>query len=262
MEEQSYYIFKIKERLTQKQSMNTSYSMRAFARDLGMHSATLSQILQGKRNLPFKRANEVVERLQLSPKEKRLFMESFYQVKTSLDNIKVGFVDERQVLDESYYTVIAEWEHYAALELFNLKGFEFSPQNISKKLGIKKNRAEVVIRNLLSSKLIAKDSNGIFRSTYSSIKTTEDVSSQAIKKAHESALEIGAQKLNDVDVQLRDFSSITLAVDMDKLPEAKNIIREFRRKMEILFKNTEPTEVFRMAIQFYPLSEINMGSEK
>lgn len=260
--EQPYYIAKIKERLSQRKSSNSSYSLRAYARDLGLHSASLSQILNGKRKLPIKKAHQVAEKLNLSPKEMRLFMESFYKSKSSLDDIKVGFWDKRQILDESHFTIISEWEHYAALELFHLKDFCFSSKNVSKKLNIGEDRAELVIQNLLDSNLLSTKLDGSFRPTYSDIKTTEDVTSRAIQKAHQKTLEVGIKKLEEIDVSLRDFSSITLAVDLEKIQEAKNIIREFRQKMNSLFKGTNPTEVFTMAIQFYPISDIKEGSGK
>ena len=75
MEQQSYYITKIKECLSLKQKENPHYSLRAFSRDLNLHCATLSQILNGKRGLPLKRATDVVIKLDLSPQEKTLFME-------------------------------------------------------------------------------------------------------------------------------------------------------------------------------------------
>ena len=77
MERQSYYINKLKECLSQKQKENPHYSLRAFSRDLDIHSSTLSQVLSGKRRLPLRRAGDIAKKLGLGPKEKTLFMESF-----------------------------------------------------------------------------------------------------------------------------------------------------------------------------------------
>ena len=58
-------------------------------------------------------------------------------------------------------------------------------------------------------------------------------------------------------MELRDFSSTTVAIDLDKLPEVKTIIREFRQKMTTLLRDGKKTDVFQLAIQFYPLTKID-----
>ena len=255
MQQQVYYITKLKECLSQKQKENPHYSMRAYSRDLDLHSSTLSQILKGRRGLPFKRANDVALKLALSPKEKTLFMESFYRSKTNIDEIKVNEQDDRFILDESYYKLVAEWEHFAVLELFNLRSFDIGIENIAKKLKINTNRAEVVLLNLTNCGLLIKNDHGVFEKTHSDIKTTEDISNNALKESHKEALKMGLHKLEKIEVELRDFSSATVAVDLDKLPEAKTIIREFRQKMTALLRDGNKTDVFQLAIQFYPLTK-------
>ncbi|MDD4973478.1 MAG: helix-turn-helix domain-containing protein [Bacteriovorax sp.] len=110
----NFYINKIKEDLSHKQRTNPQYSLRAYAKHLGVHSSTLSQILNGKRSLPLKNATAVVSKLNLGPKERTLFLESLYHIKTNLDDIKINQNDDRFMLDESYAKVIAEWEHYGS----------------------------------------------------------------------------------------------------------------------------------------------------
>lgn len=151
---QPYYVLKMKERLSEKQKGNPQYSLRAFSRDIGVHHSTLGQILKGKRPLPFKVVDQVVNKLKLGPKERALFRESLLRRKLSIDSIEIDSLDERFMLDESYYKVLAEWEHYAALELYELVDFEANINEISKKLKITPNRAEVVVNNLLSCGLL------------------------------------------------------------------------------------------------------------
>ncbi len=256
MEQQSYYITKIKECLSLKQKENPHYSLRAFSRDLNLHCATLSQILNGKRGLPLKRATDVVIKLDLSPQEKTLFMESFYRSKTSIDDIQISKLDDRHILDESYFKVIAEWEHYAVLDLFDLAEYDLSISGISKKLGITQTRAEVVLSTLVESGLLLLNTEGDYEKAYPDIKTTEDISSKALQKSHRETLEMGIKKLEEIEVELRDFSSTTVALDLSKLPEAKTIIREFRQKMTALLRDGYKTEIYQLAVQFFPLTKI------
>ena len=254
---QVYYITKIKDCLSIRQKANPQYSLRAFARDIGVHHGTLGQVLKGTRPLPIKVANSVVNKLKLSPKEKTLFMESLMRKKLSIDSIKIDEHEERFMLDESFYKVLAEWEHVAILELFNLHGFEGSLEEITTRLNLSKNRAEVALNNLIICGLLIMDDEGKMNLAHPELRSTEDIKSQALRDSHIETMQMGIEKIESVEVELRDFSSMTVALSLDKLPEAKTIIREFRMKMGALLKDSEiKTDVFQLAIQFFPLTEV------
>jgi uncharacterized protein (TIGR02147 family) len=254
METNTYYVQKIKHELSIKQKANTTYSLRAYARDIGVHHATLSQVMRGKRPLPLKDATGVCEKLRLGPKERTLFMESLMKAKTNLDDIKIDENYERFILDESHYQVIAEWEHYVVLDLFDLPSFEFSIPEIAGRLSIEENRAEVVVNNLVTCGLLIKDQHGQWVKAHENIRTTEDINSQALRDGNREAILMGADKLDEVKVELRDISSMTITMDLEKLPEAKTIIREFRQKMMALLRDGNKTDVYQLAIQLYPLT--------
>ena len=255
----AYYVTKMKESLSLKQRQNPYYSLRAFSRDIGLNSSTVAQILKGKRGLPFKASSSVATKLGLSPKERTLFLESLYKTRTTIDDIKIDDLDDRFMLDESYYKVIAEWEHYAVLTLFEIDGFNSSTSEIASRLNIKENRAEVVLNNLINCGLLIRNNQGKLLPTQSKWRTTEDVSSAALKESHLEVLEIGKTKLTEVEVELRDFSSIIFSMNVDRLPELKTIIREFRKKVFALVKEGKKTDVFQMNIQLYPVTKTKNG---
>lgn len=252
---QAYYLSKMREGLSLKQRNNPHYSLRAYARDIGIHPATLSQIINGKRALPVKDSEKVIKKLNLGPKERSLFIDSLSKTK-SYNQIKISEEDNRLVLDESYYKIIAEWEHYAVLELFNLEDFQRTKEDVALRLDLTSNRTEVVINNLTICKLIELDEEGKLKKVPSDVRTSEDIVSQALRDSHKEALQMGISKIEEVAVELRDFSSSTLAIDMKKLPEAKALIREFRMKMASLLNSGDKTEVYQLAVQFYPLTDL------
>ena len=250
---QAYYIQVLKNHLFEKQMNNPSYSLRAFGRDMDIHPSSLSQILNGKRPLSFKDAQSIQKKLHLPPVDQTRFMGSVLRSRVSIDSIRIPELDERHIIDDTHFQIIAEWEHYTVLELFDLQDFQCTESDVALRLGISTERAHEVIENLTISNLLRKTDRG-FEKVHEDIKTTEDVSSLALRASHEETLRMGVDKLNDVPVEFRDFSSATLSLDPAKLPEAKNIIREFRMKMRSLLATGEKTEVFQLAIQFYPLT--------
>jgi uncharacterized protein (TIGR02147 family) len=252
----AYYLSKLRETLSLKQRNNPHYSLRAYARDIGIHPATLSQIINGKRALPFKDSEKVIKKLNLGPKERSLFLESLSKNK-SYSTIRISEEDNRLLLDESYYKIIAEWEHYAVLELFNIPEFSRTKEDISARLNLTTNRTEVVVNNLAICNLIVTDADGKLVKIPSDVKTTEDIVNQALRDSHKEALQMGIAKIDEISIELRDFSSSTLAINLKKIPEAKALIREFRMKMAALLAQDDKEEVYQLAIQFYPLSQLN-----
>ena len=257
MQKGSYYIHCLKERLDAKQRLHPRYSLRAFARDVGIHPSTLSAVLKGARALPLKDAKKVTRKLALSPKEQTLFLESLFRTKARLDDLQIPENEERFMLDESHYKVIAEWEHFAALVLFDTSNFQGNEKEVSERLNITEARAEVVLHHLLSVGLIREDERGVLVKAHAQVRTTEDIQNQALHQGHQDALALGSKKLDEVEVEFRDFSEMAVALDPEKIPEAKTIIREFRQKMAALLRDGNKTEVYQLAIQFYPLTNIN-----
>lgn len=257
-----YCVQRLQDGLARKKEANPSYSLRAYARDLDVDPSLLSKIMAGKRPVPPTVANLAVSLLKLDPKEKTLFIESVGQERLTIDQIKVGSADSYLMLDESFSKAIAEWEHYAVLSLFDLEGFTPSVSSIARYLGISEGRSNEVIQTLIECKLLGFDDEYTLIKLVPTVRTTEDTRSKALLSAHLETLELGKKKLTEIDMELRDFSSATVAIDMEKLSEAKGIIREFRQKMVALLKSGKRTEVYQLAIQFYPMTDVKRGDPK
>ena len=257
-----YYLETLKSKLSQRQRGNPAYSLRAFARDLGMHPGTLGKVIKGQRPLPVKISKQVIEKLDLSPAEQTRFIESLLRRKTNIDLIPIDALDERHIVDESNFRVIAEWEHFAVTDLFDIPSFEATIEDIANRLSISIDRSEVIVKNLMKSGLVKIDTNGKLERTYDDIKTTEDISSNAIRQSHKETLTMGLNKIEEIELELKDFSSMIAAVDLEQLTEAKTIIREFRQKMASLLRNgSNKTDLYQLAIQFYPVTNLNNSGE-
>ena len=62
----------LKSEFTRRTERNARYSMRAFAKSIGLSHAVLSLVLSGQRTLPERAAEMVSERIPLDPKTKTL----------------------------------------------------------------------------------------------------------------------------------------------------------------------------------------------
>lgn len=63
------------------------------------------------------------------------------------------------------------------------------------------------------------------------------------------------EALDDVPIEERDITSMTMAIDVRKIQEAKKRIREFRKDMAAFLEEGEATEVYSLNVQFIPITK-------
>src|SRR3989344_2783858 len=98
----------------QKQKKNSAFSIRAFAKQVGLSPGSLSEFLRGKRNISYKLAQKVVETLTIPPDEAKTILSESFNRK---ENFKINYTE----LDMDQYYIIADWFHFAILSLVETK---------------------------------------------------------------------------------------------------------------------------------------------
>ncbi len=248
---------KLNEILELRRKANSSYSLRAMARDLEIDSSNLSAIINGKRGLPPRRAEFIAKKLSLTAFEKSQFINSSYKKKYKLDELNSGERGCHIVDEELHYDLIAKWEYFAIFELLKTKNDnKIDCEWISKRLGISQDKTWNVIKTLEHLGFISTDENN-FQLLAESLETTFDVSSEALKTSHKESLELAEEKLNEVEIMMRDFSSLTIAINSNQIPVIKTLIREFQDKIYNLIDQSdmEKNEVYMLGTQFFPLTK-------
>ncbi|MBP7843881.1 MAG: TIGR02147 family protein, partial [Proteobacteria bacterium] len=104
--------------------------------------------------------------------------------------------------------------------------------------------------------LIKKDIEGNWQRSFERIRTTDAIKDAAIHSAHTKDLALIQKSLEEVPLNWRDVTSITMPIDTKKLTEAKRLIRQFQDDLSELLESGESNEVYRMSIALFPLSEI------
>jgi uncharacterized protein (TIGR02147 family) len=221
---------------------NPSYSLRAFANALAISPGRLSELLSGKRKLTNKMAARLADRLSLDVIGRNKFFAA------------IDAAYATKPIAEEEFTLISEWYHFAILSLIETKGFKFEPKWIAQRLGITTVEVREAIERLERLQLIESRQQKIYLRQKGTA-TTSDVPSGALRRHHKCHIERAAQALEDVPLSERDITAITMAIDKSKLPQAKELIRKFRRQMSRLLESGERTEVYNLNIQLIPLSK-------
>lgn len=243
------YRDEIKLNLLKRKSNNPNYSMRAYSRDLGVSLTALSSVIAGKRNLSLKNALKIAENLNFSP----------LQVKSMVNSIKnipmEKLLNSSDLIQEDEFNLIANWYCIALLTLVRNNKTKNSPKALSKKLGVEVKKIKQSIDILLRLNFIEIKSGLIIRKI-KNIKTTNDISSSAIRKYHQSNLDLAQKCLHTLDVSKRHITNLSLSVAEKDIGKAKKLINKFKKEFDEKIDTKTANQVYNFSIQFFPAQDI------
>jgi len=256
---ENYRLWLVKE-LHDRKRRNPAYSLRSFSKSLGISAAGLSQVLSGKRPLSHKAALKIVERCAMGPDTAQSFLSSALgkSWNETLQRIDVLLPGQFEELELESFRAISDWYHYAILGLSGIEGNQSNEDWIADQLGISKKLAREAFQRLEKLGLIARRGRGFYR-----CRTQLSVPTQgwepAIQRYHQQNLQKAEEALASHKAQLELYSSITMAVDESQLAKAREMIRQFRRRMSRLLESGQQERVYTLAIQLFPVSQKKRG---
>jgi uncharacterized protein (TIGR02147 family) len=130
--------------LARRCAKNPNYSLRAFAKNLGVNHSTLSQIMRGRRALTRQTIERLGARLKLSAGEIARFT-SALQRPVEAD----GTIREASLLAHDTACAIAQWQHHAILELLRLPEFRPDSRWIARVLDLSVDEVNISLQRLL-----------------------------------------------------------------------------------------------------------------
>ncbi|MBT3984499.1 MAG: TIGR02147 family protein [Bacteriovoracaceae bacterium] len=249
---------------------NPSYSLRAFAKKIGIAPSTTSQVLSGKRNLSFPMAKKITERLALSlEQEKKLLLPYIqgrpYSKDVTRDMMKTSY----SKLSEAQFDVISKWYHFAILSLMELGDYEnFSEYKdaviwMARKINMPQSTIKNALSKLQILGLIQIDIEAGSKPeiTGQSFTSTDEVESSAVKKAHCDSFSLATRSLMEDKLEVRDFNSMTLAINPSQIPKAKQIIRKCLDELDVILAQGCKEEVYHVSVQLFPLTELKRETQ-
>ncbi len=243
----------LKNEFLQRKKQNSSYSLRAFARDLGIQPSPLSAILNGKRAITSETKMKLGMALNLSLSE-------INKIKTKKEVNENNEKTEKILfcsIDNETFKVLSEWYHYAILELFEIEGFEQNNKWIAKKLGITTFEVKDALERLENFGFLTKTKGKLKvcpEHSFSSSLVSE-ITDEAKKRHQKILLEKSSKAISSVSIDKRDHSGVLFAINEEDLPKAKEMTKKYRQQMTALFnKNVKKTSVYQLQIGLFPVS--------
>jgi uncharacterized protein (TIGR02147 family) len=242
---------------------NPHYSLRAFARDLKFLPSRLSDVMNGRQGLSAASATHLAHRLSLSKTECQWFAASVESQHARSQARRVSAQKTLEAMEansryrrlrDDVFAVVADWYHFAILELVSVSDFQPTPEWIGRKLGITPAVAALAVERLISVGLLRRE-GGTLVATSSFVASPDEIPSEAVKRHHQQILEKSATALVHQPVAEREFSANTVAIDPADLPAIKADLKRFRRRFEQKYrKSANRTHVYCLASQFFSLT--------
>jgi uncharacterized protein (TIGR02147 family) len=247
---------------------NPRYSLRAFARDLSIAPQNLSLILKEKKGISKETAVRIGKKLNLNSKEVNFLCDLVDVVHAkSLNTKKIAELRLSQYkrpslefknISEDSLRIVSDWYHFAILELTYVKGFQSDSKWIAKRLGISVHQTSQAIDRLIRTQFLVKE-NGRYKKAAIHLTTSHEVSSEAIREFNRQVLKKAADALTFQSLAERDLTTMTMAIDVKKIPEAKEKIRKFRHELTEYLESGDRTEVYCLSTQLFRFTEKETG---
>ena len=246
---------KLQEELVSRTAKNPQFSARAFAKQLGVEPSSFIQIINCKRSLTDKMCRRLADKLEMSPDE----MFSLMDVKTNREKNETFSSFSNVSVD--MFKVIADWYHYAILELVSLKHFQGSPKWIAKVLGITIHEARAAIERLQRLEFLEISPEGVWKDTLGDANNFgNEFTAPAMRKLQKQVLEKAIHALENTEYEERIQTSMTLPVSKKKVNLAKAKVLNFIDELDTFLKTGEECdEIYNMSFSLYPISNTNQG---
>lgn len=246
------------EELNRRLNENPRYSQRAFAKQLGLSPGELSEILRGKRGLSTRSVARISKSLGLSSTETRhlaLLAQAGKSEEIKTDQEYASDLKETERLDLEKFSVVADWYHFAILNLTEVEGFRWREKWISKRLGIPFSQAALAMHRLEKLGLVTRLSHGKVRKSDRALVVGDGVPSEAIRRYHQQILKLAMASLDLQKLEEREVSGISFALGKDALPSIKKDISEFLDAMLAKYsKAKKKKDVYQLELALFRLT--------
>lgn len=249
MKEQGFQV--LREEFLQRKKKNSSYSTRAFARDLGVSQAYISLLLAGKRKLSLANALKFAQVLHLSQDKKSLFLQGSEKMNSEK---KDGHNRETVYsLDLELFRTISEWYHLAILDLTTTENFRADIHWVARKLGISSIEVRDAVGRLERLDLLLIK-NGRWLKTKTHLHFPTKSSSVATQTYHQQMIEKALNTLlTERNFDAREISGTTMAVNSKRLPKAKKKIQDFQKKLAAYLTQGPCDQLYQVNVQLFSL---------
>jgi len=265
MEYQNYRVY-IRDYYAERK-VRSGFTWRDFAKAAGYSSPVfLKLVCDGKSNLSDVGVERVASAMGLVGVDLQYFrlLVEFNQEKDSAKK-KIVFKKMREVAKEGSMEIVGEdqfdyyesWVNPVVREMAPQMG-DATPAKIAEKLAFDTQTAEVKKALSLLQKvgLLRKGDRGYEQAAKSITTGNLEVARLSVREMHRQMGELAVRALDEIPMNERDISGLTLGVSENAFYRISQEIADFRRRISsIVMEDTGENRVYRLNVQLFPLTK-------
>lgn len=265
--------------LRERQKRNARFSLRAWSRQVGYKNPSyLSHVLNKKRRLKPEFASKLASDLALKGRSLRYFellvlnqnagteteQETYRKLISATRPKRAGSANH---LSTETFALVADWYHWAIIEMANLANFNPDPKEIQKRLTAKVDLATIrkAIDRLLKAGLLTRDGSGkLIRSNRDKDNETHaPAQPEAVIAYHKQMGSLALKAVSEQAPEERTFYGTTLTFRKENMKKAQDILKEAHLQLlQLAGHGADGEEVYQLNTQFFRLAGVPKGRRK
>jgi uncharacterized protein (TIGR02147 family) len=154
--------------------------------------------------------------------------------------------------------VIADWFHFAILELTRLEEFRCDSRWIARVLDISVDEVNLAIQRLIRLGLLDMESADRWSDRSGDARVSVgSLAPETLQLQQDQSRRLSVAAVRSVPVTLRDHSTITLVANSAQLPRAVDLIARFRQQLVDLLQDGAADDVYQLEISLFPITTLN-----
>ncbi len=256
----------IRDAFEHKKRQISRYSVRAWAKNMGLKSHTrLQSIVNGKGSTPISLLSRLVLNLKLSEQEAHYLL-LLINIENSTDQYsRLMLIDQIETLrshkrftmtEMADFSILSDPFWGALLEMTDLEGFKTDPAWISRNSVIPKSpeEIEIIIKTLLKHGLLTSE-EGQLKKAHPHITNVHDLANLGSMKYHRNVSLLAADQVTSQSVEEREMNGYAMNIRQRDIPKMKQALRKFVKSFIVEFEAVQSVgdSTYQFNTQFFSL---------
>jgi uncharacterized protein (TIGR02147 family) len=248
----------------EKKRDNPYVSFRYLGHRLRLDLGFLLKVMQGRHHVAPRSVPLLCAFFKFSPDESRYFdMLVRYNKAKTPSEIKLYFEQlislracRARPVEEFQYAFYQKWYHSAIHALLSIYEFKAGFKKLASLLtpSITAKQAQESVRLLTRIGMIKRGEDGVYRPADSFVTSGVRWQSVAIRDYQRETINLSAQSIDRHPKEIRDISTITVALSSKDLPEIRERVRQLRQSILTMENAHGADTVYQINIQVIPLT--------
>jgi len=254
----------LKEKISTLIENNKHLSLRSIAKRCSVSHTLLIQVVNKQKNLSKEMAVKLTQKLSFGQKEREHFLTLLEYQTTKNEKLKeilfnrlleiTSYAQVKQI-DKDQFPLICNWYYWAILELTKVPSIEFRVSHIARILKVDESKIEEAIERLFKLKLIKYNKQEKIVKSSPVINADTKIPDSYFKEHHSQMMRKSHHALYHQPIEEREISGITVAINKKSIPEIKDLVNDFKRKLSLHINQANLKDaVYQFNIQFFNLT--------